>query len=128
MSVFFVTSHTLRWKHSNNLTSSFCAVLMVQPLNSHVEVVFFVLQCQVIVPQLLSPVVDELAGDSVDLPAADEELERELMGREEVEPPVAIEVPAPGEPTNDERRHHRLTHLPYQPWCNVCVRGRGREN
>ena len=87
-----------------------------------------VLQCQVIVPQLLSPVVDEPAGDAVDLPPADEELERELMGREEVEPPVAIEVPAPGEPTSEERRHHRLTHLPYQPWCNVCVRGRGREN
>ena len=50
------------------------------------------------------------------------------MGRVEVEPPVAIEVPAPGEPTSDERRHHGLTQLPYQPWCNVCIRARGREN
>ena len=48
------------------------------------------------------------------------------MGREEVEPPVAIEVPAPGEPTSDERRHHGLTYSPHQPWCNVCVRARGR--
>ena len=55
-------------------------------------------------------------------------MERELMEREEVEPPVAIEVPAPDEPTSDERRHHGLTHLPYQPWCNICVRARGREN
>ena len=55
-------------------------------------------------------------------------MERELMGREEVEPPVAIEVPAPEEPTSDERRHHGLTHLPYQHWCNICVRARGREN
>ena len=47
---------------------------------------------------------------------------------EEVEPPVPIEVPAPDEPTSDERRHHGLTHLPYQPWCNICVRARGREN
>ena len=50
------------------------------------------------------------------------------IGRVEVEPPVAIEGLAPDEPTSDERRHHGLTHLPYQPWCNVCVRARGREN
>ena len=66
---------------------------------------------------LLAP-VDDPAGKAPDLPPVDEEMERELMGREEVPPPVAIEVPAPGEPT----------HLPYQSWCNVCVRARGREN
>ena len=60
-----------------------------------------------IVPQLLSPVVDEPAGDAVDRPPVDEKLERELMGREEVAPPVAIEVLAPGGPTSEERRHHR---------------------
>ena len=43
---------------------------------------------------------------ALDLPLVEEEMERELMGREEVEPPVAIEVPAPDEPTSDERRHH----------------------
>ena len=57
----------------------------------------FVLQCQVVVPMLLAPVEEELAGEAPDLPPVDEEMERELMGREEVEPPVAIEVPAPGE-------------------------------
>ena len=87
-----------------------------------------VLQCQVVVPMLLAPVDEEPAGEALDLPPVDEEMEREVMGREEVEPPVAIEVQAPGEPTSDERRHHRFTHLPYQPWCNVCVRARGREN
>ena len=66
--------------------------------------------------------------EASDLGPLDEEMERDLMGREEVEPPVAIEVPAPDEPTSDERRHPGLTHLPYQPWCNVCVRARGREN
>ena len=25
------------------------------------------------------------------------------------------------------RAHHDLTHLPYEPWCASCVRGRGRE-
>ena len=88
----------------------------------------FVLQCQAVVPMLLALVDEEPAGEAPDLPPIDEEMERELMGREEVEPPVAIEVPAPDEPTSDERRHHGLTHLPYQPWCNICVRARGREN
>ena len=86
----------------------------------------FVLQCELVVPMLLAPVDEEPAGEAPDLPPVDEEMERELMGREE--PPVAREVPAPGEPTSDERRHHGLTHLPYQPWCNVCVGAHGREN
>ena len=60
-------------------------------------------------------------GKAPDLPPVDEEMERELMGREEGPPPVAIEVPALGEPTSEERKHHGLTHLPYQSWCNVCV-------
>ena len=88
----------------------------------------FVLQCQVVVPMLLPPVDEEPAEEAPDHPLLDEEMERELMRREEVKPPVAIEDPAPDEPTSDERRHHGLTHLPYQPWCNVCVRARGREN
>ena len=83
----------------------------------------FVLQRQAVVPMLLALVDEEPAGKAVD-----EEMERELMGREVVEPPVPIEVPAPDEPTSDERRHHGLTHLPDQPWCNVCVRAREREN
>ena len=70
----------------------------------------FVLQCQAVVPMLLALVDEEPAGEAPDLPPVDEEMERELMGREEVEPPVAIEVPAPDEPTSDERRHHGLTH------------------
>ena len=81
----------------------------------------FVLQCQAVVPMLLALVDEEPAVEAPDLPPVDEEMERELMGRVEVERPVAIEVPAPDEPTSDERRHHGLTHLPYQPWCNVCV-------
>ena len=66
-------------------------------------------------------------GEAPDLPLVDEEMERELMKREEMPPSVAIEVPAPGEPTSEERRHHGLTHLPYQSWCNVCNRARERE-
>ena len=50
----------------------------------------FVLQCQAVVPMLLAPVDVEPAGEAPDLPPIDEEMERELMGRGEVEPPVAI--------------------------------------
>ena len=69
----------------------------------------FALQCQAVVSMLLAPVDEEPAGEAPDLPPVDEEMERELMGREEVETPVAIEVLAPDEPTSDERRHHGLT-------------------
>ena len=85
----------------------------------------FVLQCQAVVPMLPAPVDEEPPEAAPVLPPVDEEMERELMGREEVEPPIATELRAPDEPTSDERRHHGLTHLPYQLWCNVCVRARG---
>ena len=68
---------------------------------------------------LLAPVDEESAGEAPDFPSIDEEMEREMMGREEVESLVAIEVPTPDEPINDERRHHGLTHLPYHSWCNI---------
>ena len=87
----------------------------------------FVLKRQAVVPMLLALLDEEPAGEAPDLPPVDEEMERGLMGRE-VGPPVAIEVPAPDEPTSDERRYHGLTDLPYQLWCNTCVRARGREN
>ena len=55
---------------------------------------------------LLAPVDEEPAGEVPDLPPVYEEMEREFMGREEVPLPVASEIPAPGEPTSEERRHH----------------------
>ena len=30
------------------------------------------------------------------------------------------------EPTDEERRIHRLTHIPFRIWCEDCVAGRGR--
>ena len=38
---------------------------------------------------LLAPVDEVPAEEAPDLPPVDEEMERELMGREDVEPPVA---------------------------------------
>ena len=31
----------------------------------------------------------------------------------------------PKEPSEEERRNHELTHLPYRSWCRHCVGGRG---
>ena len=33
----------------------------------------------------------------------------------------------PRQPSEEERRTHNLTHLPYRNWCERCVKGRGRE-
>ena len=34
---------------------------------------------------------------------------------------------APKEPSEEERRRHEATHLPYRSWCVHCVRGRGQK-
>ena len=41
---------------------------------------------------------------------------------------AAIPISDPRDPTNTEKEVHELTHLPPQPWCEQCVRGRGTEN
>ena len=33
---------------------------------------------------------------------------------------------APEEPSPEKRARHRITHLPYQPWCAWCVMGKSR--
>ena len=39
-----------------------------------------------------------------------------------------VQVPArPVEPLSDERERHNVSHLPPQPWCEHCVRGRAPE-
>ena len=82
---------------TSKLASRVCADSTVRLLNSRRRGGFFVLQCQV--ADVAGTVDGEPAGEAPDLPPVDEEMERELMGREEVPPPVAIEVPAPCEPT-----------------------------
>jgi hypothetical protein len=32
----------------------------------------------------------------------------------------------PYEPTQQEKELHDLTHVPFQPWCTICVRAKGR--
>ena len=32
------------------------------------------------------------------------------------------------DPTPKQRREHNCNHLPYRPWCSVCVEARGQED
>ena len=36
--------------------------------------------------------------------------------------------PTPQQPTEQERREHELTHLPYRSWCPTCVQSKGRQD
>ena len=37
-----------------------------------------------------------------------------------------VHVPIPRQPSQQERELHELVHLPYQPWCDVCVSCKSR--
>ena len=37
-----------------------------------------------------------------------------------------VHVPLPRQPSQQERELHELVHLPYQPWCDVCVSCKSR--
>ena len=39
-----------------------------------------------------------------------------------------VKVLDPRQPSEEERRTHNLTHLPYRSWCEHCVKGRGRDH
>ena len=52
---------------------------------------------------------------------------------EETDPVAPEEAPArvtrnPADPTPEERSRHDLTHLPYRPWCPICVEARAVED
>ena len=52
----------------------------------------------------------------------EEELSKDpMLGRE------PMELPGPEPPSVVERQLHELTHLPFAPWCEACVRGRGKD-
>ena len=62
-----------------------------------------------------------------DLPRGEEEeTKEEYQGRaeESAEGDNPRCLPCPGNPTKEERLAHELTHWPYRPWCEWCVRGR----
>ena len=57
--------------------------------------------------------------------AADEKAEEEPRSREEA--PVRL-TRNPADPTPEERSRHDATHLPFRPWCPVCVEARATED
>ena len=39
-----------------------------------------------------------------------------------------VPKPLPQAPTAEEKAQHELTHLPYRPWCSVCVQAKARDD
>ena len=60
----------------------------------------------------------------LDRPTAGENAEQETEDRSAVRPKT---LKVPGEASENERRLHELTHLPYRDWCERCVKSKGRE-
>ena len=78
---------------------------------------------------------DSIQDDSSD----DHEEDSEKMDvdetewKEEEEPRVYEEAPVkvtrnPADPTPEERERHDATHLPYRPWCPICVEAQATED
>ena len=61
----------------------------------------------------------------LDRPTAGENAEQETEDRSAVKPKM---LKVPGEPSENERRLHELTHLPYRDWCEHCVKLKGRQS
>ena len=66
--------------------------------------------------------------------AARKKKEEKYLGnrRKELEvatQPVTPEIlPGPAQPSEVERQHHMVNHLPPAPWCELCVMGRGKDD
>ena len=66
---------------------------------------------------------EEKAGDGRPEDAGETQGEDEQPGEEEAGEPVR-RLPCPGSPSAAERLDHEISHWPYRPWCEACVRGR----
>ena len=80
----------------------------------------------------LGPAVEEeAAGDDSLSHHGDPEEEEEVIVVEEPEredpPPVKV-IRAPRKPTQAEIDAHMAAHLPHADWCEICVKGRGRNS
>ena len=66
--------------------------------------------------------------------AARKKKEEEYLESRRKELAVAAEpvtpkiLPGPIQPSEVERQHHMVNHLPPAPWCELCVMGRGKED
>ena len=48
------------------------------------------------------------------------------ISNESEEAVLPISSRKPDEPTKEERRIHKITHLPFRSWCPHCVRARAK--
>ena len=62
---------------------------------------------------------DGMVAPNVDQDGGDAEVE------EEAERPRALRDPR--QPSRAEREEHDLSHIPFRPWCDACVRGRAKD-
>ena len=44
------------------------------------------------------------------------------------EPVTPKILPGPVQPPEVDRDHHMVNHLPLEPWCELCVMGRGKDD
>ena len=80
---------------------------------------------------------DGIFDDDVDVPQAGLEPgqpdRREVAGHPnaldegQAGEPQAHEARAPKQPTPEERAQHELHHANFEPWCEKCVMGQGRD-
>ena len=75
------------------------------------------------------PPVDERGGGEEKVEEKEEKGEQVEAEDEPAEAGIRkpIKMNDPKEPSEEERRQHNLTHLPYRSWCKHCVGGRGKE-
>ena len=78
----------------------------------------------------LSPIASEdpemVVGDGVGAPGGDAEMPVEtILGDDEGQAPRVLA--SPGQPSQKQRDHHNVCHIPFRSWCDHCVRGRGRD-
>eukprot|EP00972_Heterocapsa_arctica_P041007 6043989-Heterocapsa_arctica.AAC.1 len=56
----------------------------------------------------------------IDVKVEDEDQKEEDDG-------VVVEWRPGQQPTKAQREAHAATHIPYAPWCGVCIEGQGRD-
>ncbi|CAJ1383334.1 unnamed protein product, partial [Effrenium voratum] len=73
---------------------------------------------------------DELPAAEAEHPAEEEEAADGDLEEEALVPeaPGPLAAEAPPAPTAAERATHSMTHLPFQPWCELCVAGKSKED
>ena len=74
-------------------------------------------------------IYEEDRAEVIDQEQAEREVFREQrqLHEEDVQREQAQEVDAPKAPTAQEREEHRLHHANFEPWCETCIKGQGRD-